>query len=222
MEVSGVGAGVTGGVVGQPDGQRGDQLAAAGLGQDPAAHAGTQEMQLGLAELAFHAEQHPVAEIAGIIKAVFVADQRAAQGADFQQPVPVGVVPGQPGALQARDDPGRAHADVGDQPLESFPVGGRSAGLALADVDNDDLVAAPPERDRPPAQVVLPQRGFGVAEDLLERGLADIQAGVAAQMRGTHLGGGMRGGVHHGFRPSCTRASRIIGWLRASSPPARR
>jgi hypothetical protein len=80
----GVEAGVAGGVVGQPDGQRGDQLAAAGLGQDPAAHAGAQEMQFSLAELAFHAEQHPVVEVAGVIEAVFVADQRAAQGADLQ------------------------------------------------------------------------------------------------------------------------------------------
>jgi hypothetical protein len=35
-----------GGVVGQPDGQRGDQLAAAGLGQDAAAQPGPDEMQL--------------------------------------------------------------------------------------------------------------------------------------------------------------------------------
>jgi hypothetical protein len=153
----GVGAGVACGVVGQADGQRGDQLAAAGLRQDPAAHAGAQEMQFSLAELAFHAEQHPVAVVAGVIEAVFVADQRAAEGADLRQPVPVGVVPGQPGAFQAQHDPGLAHAHVGGQPLESFPVGSRGAGLALVDVDDDDLLAAPAERDRAPAQVVLPQ-----------------------------------------------------------------
>ena len=38
---------VPGGVVGQPDGQRGDQLPAAGLGHDPAAQPGPDEMQLG-------------------------------------------------------------------------------------------------------------------------------------------------------------------------------
>jgi hypothetical protein len=38
---------VPGGVVGQADGQRGDQLAAAGLGYDPAAQPGPDEMQLG-------------------------------------------------------------------------------------------------------------------------------------------------------------------------------
>jgi len=69
--------------------------------------------------------------------------------------MPIGVVPGQPGALQAQDDPGLARAHVGDQPLESFPVGGRSAGVALAGVNDDDLLAAPAERDRAPAQVVV-------------------------------------------------------------------
>jgi hypothetical protein len=46
--------------------------------------------------------------------------------------------------------------------------------VALVDVDDDDLLAAPAERDRASAQVVLPQRGFGVGEDLLDRGLADV------------------------------------------------
>ena len=36
---------VPGGVVGQPDRQRGDQLAAAGLGQDPAAQPCPDEME---------------------------------------------------------------------------------------------------------------------------------------------------------------------------------
>ena len=45
---------VAGGVVGQPDGQRHDELAAAGLGDDPAAEPGPEEMELSLAELAFH------------------------------------------------------------------------------------------------------------------------------------------------------------------------
>ena len=40
---------VPGGVVDQPDGQRGDQLAAAGLGHDPAAQPGPDEMELSFA-----------------------------------------------------------------------------------------------------------------------------------------------------------------------------
>jgi len=82
--------------------------------------------------------------------------------------VPAGGVAGQPGAFQAEHDPGPARGHLGDELLESFPVGGRGAGLALVDVDHGDLVAGPAERDRPAAQVVLADRGLGVVDDLLE------------------------------------------------------
>ena len=107
-------------------------------------------MQLGLAHGALEAEQQPVVEVGRVIEAVLVADQRAGQRADLQQPVPVGVVAGQPGHLQAEHDPGPAHADLGDQALEAVPVGGRGAGLALVGVDDDDLLGWPSPA-RPPA-----------------------------------------------------------------------
>ena len=115
---------VPGGVVDQADRQRHDQLAAAGLGQLPAAQPGLDEMELSLAELAFHAEQEPVVEVARVVEAVFVADQRAGHPAELEELVPVGGVPGQAGALQAQDDPGPAEGHLGDQLLEPFPVGG--------------------------------------------------------------------------------------------------
>jgi hypothetical protein len=67
--------------------------------------------------------------------------------------VPVGVVAGQPGDLQALYDPGAAHTHLGDRPLEAFPVGVAGAGLALVGVDGDDRLGGPAQRDR-----VLPQR----------------------------------------------------------------
>ena len=101
-------------------------------------------MQFGLAHGALEPEQQPVVEVGRVIEPVLVADQRARHGADLQQPVPVGVVAGQPGDLQAQHDPGAAHADLGDQTLEAFPVGGRGAGLALVGVDGDDRSAGQP------------------------------------------------------------------------------
>ena len=88
--------------------------------------------------------------------------------------MPVGGVAGQPGAFQAEHDPGPAEGYLGDQLLESFPVGGGGAGLALVDVDHGDLVSRPAEADRLAAQVVLADRGFGVVQDLFEAGLADV------------------------------------------------
>ena len=79
-------------VVGQPDRQLQSQLAAAGLGQDPAAQPGPQEMQFCLAELAFHAQEEAVVEAGRVIQPVLVQDEGVAVGADLQQPVPVGVL----------------------------------------------------------------------------------------------------------------------------------
>jgi hypothetical protein len=113
---------VTGGVVDQPDGQRGDQFAAVGLGEHPTAQSGLDEGQLGFAHLPFHAEQQAVVEGAGVIEAVLVADQRRGHRAELEELVPVRGVAGQPGAFQAEHDPGAAQRDLGDQWLEAFPV----------------------------------------------------------------------------------------------------
>ncbi|HEX6527114.1 MAG TPA: hypothetical protein VF070_44940, partial [Streptosporangiaceae bacterium] len=64
---------VPGGVVDQADRQRHDELAAAGLGQLPAAQPGPDEMELCLADLPFHPQNQAVVKIPRVIQAVFVA-----------------------------------------------------------------------------------------------------------------------------------------------------
>ena len=146
-------------------------------------------MQLGLAELAFHAEQHPVVEVAGVIEAVFVADQRAAQGADLQQPVPVGVAAGEPGSIPG---PGRSRPCPCPRRRPgagTLPVGGGGAGLAWS--TSMTMIWSLLQ----PNAIARPRRSYCRSVDsvllrtCLMRGLADIQVGVAAQMRGTDLGG---------------------------------
>jgi len=58
--------------------------------------------------------------------------------------------------------------------LEAFPVGGRRSGLALVDVDGDDVLGRPAQRDGPATQVVLAAGGLGVVGDLVQGGLADV------------------------------------------------
>jgi len=77
-----------------------------GLGELAAAQPRADEVQLGLCHRAVEAEQEPVVELARVIEPVLIADERAGHRADLQQPVPVGVVAGQPGDLQAQHDPG--------------------------------------------------------------------------------------------------------------------
>jgi len=209
---------VPGGVVDQADRQREDQLAAAGLGQLPAAQPGPDEMELSLTDLPFHAQDQAVVEVPRVIEAVFVADQGAGHGADFQELVPVGVVAGQPGAFQAEHDPGPAQRHLGDQLLEPFPVGGAGAGLALVDVDHGDLAGVPAEADRLAAQVVLAERGLGVVDDLLEAGLADVEQSPPGQVRGGHLRG--RGiGEHRVLLQAAVTGGRQR--RRARRPPGR-
>ena len=176
-------------VVGKADREGEREFAAAGLGQDPAAHPGAQEMQFEFRDLAFHAQQDAVVEDGRVIQAVLVADERVGVGADLDELLPVGGVAGQPGAFQAQDDAGPAQGDLGDQVLEPGPVGGRGAGVALVDVDDVDFVLGPAERGRAVFQVVLPPGRLGVVEHLVEGGLANVEVGVAAQPRGGHFGG---------------------------------
>jgi hypothetical protein len=82
--------------------------------------------------------------------------------------MPVGVVAGQSAHLQAQHNPGPPEGDLRDQPLEAIPSGGGRAGGALIAVDHGDLLVRPAQRDGPAAQGVLPLRGLGVVDDLLE------------------------------------------------------
>ena len=77
----GVGDDVPGSVAGQAGGQRHDELAAARLGQLPAAQPGPDEMELGLREGALKAQQEPVVKVPRVVEAVFVADQGAGHAA---------------------------------------------------------------------------------------------------------------------------------------------
>jgi hypothetical protein len=93
-------------VIGQADRQPDAQLAAGGLGEQPALQASADEVKLRLADRALQPEQQPVIDRAWVIEPVLVADQRARQRAQLQQPVPIGIVSREPRAFQAEHDPG--------------------------------------------------------------------------------------------------------------------
>ena len=181
---------LAGGVGDQPDRQRHRELAAAGLGELPATQPGPDEVQLRFGHRAFQAEQQPVVEAGRVIEPVLVADQGVGEGADLQQPMPVGVVAGQPGDLEPQHDPGAAHADLGDEMLEAFAVSRRGTRLSLVAVDGHDLLDRPTQRDGPLPQRVLTGARFGVVEHLTQRRLAHVEVGDAGQMPGGDLGDG--------------------------------
>jgi hypothetical protein len=80
--------------VDEADGQMAAQLAAARLVQDAAAQAGPQHVQLGFAHGPLETQQQSVVEVRGIVDAILIEDEGVGEGADLQQPVPVGRVAG--------------------------------------------------------------------------------------------------------------------------------
>jgi hypothetical protein len=153
-------------------------------------------MKCSSAHGALQAEQQPVVEVAGVIETVLVADQGGAQGAQLQEPMPIGVVASQAGHLEAEHDPRSPHSHFCNEALEPFPVGGRRPGVTLVAVDHHHLIDCPAHGDRPLAQPVLAGRRLGVGQHLAQRRLADIEIGGAGQMGGGDLVGDL--GAHRG------------------------
>ena len=144
-------------------------------------------MQLGFAHRALEPEQQAVVEVAGAVDTILVHDQRIAESADLQQPVPVAAVAGQPRYLQSQHDAGAAQADLGHQLLEALTVRRRGTRLTLVAVDDDDVVESPAQSDGALFEGVLTFRALAVLEDLLHRGLSYVEVGLATQVRGCDL-----------------------------------
>jgi hypothetical protein len=88
-------------VVGQANGQRHLELTATRFVQEPTTQSRPQHVQLCFAHRSLEPEQEPVIEVAGIVDAILIHDQRIAQRADLQESVPVAVVAGESRDLQS-------------------------------------------------------------------------------------------------------------------------
>ena len=169
-------------VVDQARGQAGLQFAAAGLALDAALQAGADHVQLGFAHGPFEPEQQPVVETARVVQAVLVEDQRAGQGTEFQQAVPVAGVASQSGDLQAQHDPRASHAHLGHQLLKAFPVRCRRGGQPLVLIDRDHTLGGPAQLNGLPAQRILTPGALRVLDHLVQRGLTHVEIGVPLQV----------------------------------------
>ena len=127
-----------------PTGSASAQLAAGGLVADPALQPGPQHVQLRLAHGALQPQQQPVVERARVVEPVGVGDQRVGHPAQVQQPVPVGVVAGQPGDLQRRAPSRPARARPRRPAARTRTARTARAADAEVLVDHDDLLAREP------------------------------------------------------------------------------
>jgi hypothetical protein len=159
-------------VVVQPDRQALPQLSLGGLVLEPRGQPGADEMKFSFGHRALEAEDEAVVEAGGVVDAIGVGDQGVGQGAQVQQLVPVGVVAGQPGHLDAQHDADFAQPHVGDQIGEPEPPLGAGTGPAQVGVDDHHLVGGPAQPHRAFAQLVLPFQALGMHLHLGRGGLA--------------------------------------------------
>lgn len=174
-------------VVVQPGRERQAQLALGRLVQRTLTHPRAQHVQLGLGHRPLQPQEQPVVVKPGVIDTVGVSDQRVGQSAQVEQPIPVGIAPGQAGDLDSQDDPDFPQADIGHQPLEALaPVRalGRQPEIT---VDHDDVARGPAEGDGAVDKLILTLQALGVSLDLRQRRLADVHICRTTQVRSLNL-----------------------------------
>ena len=162
------------------------------------------DVQLGLGERALHAQHEAVVELARVVAAVLVDDQRVGDGAQLQQAMPVLVGAREARCLQREDRADVAHRHIADQRLEVLPARGSGARLAEVAVEDTYLLRAPAERLRLGCQIVLALGALLVEADLGRRRLANVDAGHPRQVL---LGNLDR---HHRLPPSHRAAGRRL------------
>ena len=161
-------------VVQVADRQRGAQLAAGGggllAGLQPLRH----DVQFHLAEGGLHPQQHPVVDIAGVVDAVGVDQQRLGDRRELHQPGHLGVGSGQPGDLHPEDRADLARAHPAHQLGEPGPGHAPPARDTQVGVDHQHVGPGPAQPHRLLGQPVLAGSGLGVFADLGHRGLPQV------------------------------------------------
>ena len=161
-------------IVVQPDRQGKSQFTLLGFVQFAALEAGTKEMQFCLGHLGLQTKQQPVVEIARIVAAVFVDDQRAGQRAYLDQPIPIGVGAAQSGAFQSKDRSHFAQRYIGHQLLEVVATIRRRRGNRLVPVENSRPDRRPSKRNSFVFQSILPFGALLMMPHLLHRRLTHV------------------------------------------------
>src|SRR5256884_2947291 len=146
------------------------------------------DVQLCLSERALHAEHKAVVELGWIVTAVLVDHERAGDGAQLEQAMPILVGARQPRGFQGEDRTDLAHGHIADQRLEVLAIGRSRTGLAEIAVEDPDPLRAPAESLCLARQIVLALGTFLVEADLPHRRLTNVDAGFPRQMSIGDLG----------------------------------
>jgi hypothetical protein len=181
-----------------PAGGLGEQLAALGLGGPASTRSISHSNKFEFADCALQAGQEPVVGVIGVGDAILIGQERAEEGADLQEVVPIPGRPGEAAQLRPQDQPDVVHRDLGEPPLEAVPPVGPLGASALVVVDDQDPIGGPPQGQGLVDQLVLSLARLLVVEHLLRAGLTDgddrqaVQVPVSDRGRSPTTGGRCR------------------------------
>ena len=139
-------------------------------------------MQFGFAHRTLEAEQQTIIEESRMIDTIVVANESVGEAAEFEQAIPVGVVPRQARDFETKDDSHMAQCNFAGHASESRSIVSAGAGEPEVFVDDDDLVPLPAELTGFLTQGVLSRGGFPVVFDLGQSRLANIDQGCPLRM----------------------------------------
>ncbi len=178
-------------VVDEADRQRGPQLPARGggllAGLQPLRH----HVQLHLAHRGLQPQQHPVVDIARIVDAIGVDQQRLGDRGELHQPRDLGVGAGQPGDLDPEDRPDPPRADPTHQLGETLPDHAEPTRNPQVGVDHHHVAAVPAQPHGLLGQPVLACRGLGVLAHLGHRRLPQVDHREPVAVAARDLGFGV-------------------------------
>src|SRR4051794_10049231 len=167
----------------QTDRKHEREFAALGLGKQSGSQPAADRVQFKLGYRPLQTEEQATVCTAGIVNAIAIGNQVAAQTANIQQRIPVGAIAGETRHVDRQDKSNLAEPDPADQLLETAALRGGSTAQAEIGIDHVDVGVMPAELASALPKSVLQPQTLLIAHDLVGRRLADINHRFARQMR---------------------------------------
>ena len=142
-------------------------------------------MQARLAHDPGQAKQRPVVVGAGIVETLAIGDDDAEERAPIEELMPIAIVAGGPGGVEAYDRARMARSDLGGQLPEARPLDGPGSGFAQILINDMHALMRPAESDGAVDEAVLPTPCFLDGAAPRSRKTGGVNVGELAAMRGS-------------------------------------
>src|SRR3954447_5423658 len=166
----------------QTDRKHEREFAALGLGKQSGSQPAADRVQFKLGYRPLQTEEQATVRAAGIVNAIAIGNEAAAQTTNIQQRIPVGAIAGETRHVDRQDKSNLAEPAPADQFLEAAAWRSRSAAPADISIDHVDVGVMPAELASALPERVLQPQALLIAHNLVRRRLADVNHRFARQM----------------------------------------